>query len=391
MSREIPEPIRAAAGLAATVLDEARKLPGTLPGLPVRVIGLAMQTALKVQQQWAGLVARGDELLTGIRGEDEPGLATFDDDVDLDAPSARSSARASAFDRATVDDGDLAVEDTAAALDETDAVPGGPLVDDEVSGLAAAPDPDEVVESLQDITDQVAAIDEAAALTDAEAVLTPEDALESALLENGAADDVPGVPADPGGSPVGEVDGVPDVGAPATGDTAGSDVTASDPAASDPADDTTGGEITEVDVLTPDGEVETVEATVTDEAIAAPETLADLEPADPGAAPVTEADADGADQGTDEGAAGAATAVDEGGTPVAAATGPSAPVSGYDGWTVAQLRGRLRGYQLSTVADLLSYEESTRAREPFLRMLRNRLEKLERQAVEASPLAPRGM
>jgi hypothetical protein len=386
MSREIPEPIRAAAGLAATVLDEARKLPGTLPGLPVRVIGLAMQTALKVQQQWAGLVARGDELLTGIRGEDEPGLATFDDDVDLDAPSARSSARASAFDRATVDDGDVAVEDTAAALDETDAVPGGPLVDDEVSGLAAAPDPDEVVESLQDITDQVAAIDEAAALTDAEAVLTPEDALESALLENGAADDVPGVPADPGGSPVGEVDGVPDVGAPAT-DTDGA---GSDAAGSDPADDTTGGEITEVDVLTPDGEVETVEATITDEAIAAPETLADLEPADPGAAPVTEADA--ADQGTDdEGAAGAATAVDEGGTPVAAATGPSAPVSGYDGWTVAQLRGRLRGYQLSTVADLLSYEESTRAREPFLRMLRNRLEKLERQAVEASPLAPRGM
>jgi hypothetical protein len=371
MSREIPEPIRAAAGLAATVLDEARKLPGTLPGLPVRVIGLAMQTALKVQQQWAGLVARGDELLTGIRGEDEPGLATFDDDVDLDAPSARSSARASAFDRATVDDGDLAVEETAAALDETDAVPGGPLVDDELSGLAAAPDPDEVVESLQDITDQVAAIDEAAALTDAEAVLTPEDALESALLENGGADDVPGVPADPGG--------------------AGSDPTGSD---------TTGGEITEVDVLTPDGEVETVGATITDEAIAAPETLADLEPADPGAAPVAEADADGADQGTDEGTDqgtdqgtedGAATAVDEGGTPVAAATGPRAPVSGYDGWTVAQLRGRLRGYQLSTVADLLSYEEATRAREPFLRMLRNRLEKLERQAVEASPLAPRGM
>jgi hypothetical protein len=69
----------------------------------------------------------------------------------------------------------------------------------------------------------------------------------------------------------------------------------------------------------------------------------------------------------------------------------TAPVSGYDGWTVAQLRGRLRGYQLSTVADLLAYEESTRAREPFLRMLRNRLEKVERQAVEASPLAPRGM
>ena len=44
MAREIPEVVRAAAGLAATVLDEARKLPETLPGLPVRVIGLAMQS-----------------------------------------------------------------------------------------------------------------------------------------------------------------------------------------------------------------------------------------------------------------------------------------------------------------------------------------------------------
>ncbi|WP_081866153.1 hypothetical protein [Blastococcus sp. URHD0036] len=341
MSRQIPEPIRAYVGLAATVLDEARKLPEALPGLPVRAVGLAMQTALKVQQQWAGLVARGDEVLTGFRGEDEPGLATFDDDDVLDTPPA-PSARASAFDRAAADvpdhDEDLSVEDTAAALDETDAVTASAsLVDDEVSGLAAVPDPIEVVETLQDITDQVVALDEAAAVEDAEAVLTAEDALETALLETDAA---PGVPADPGGSPVGEVDGVPDVGA----------------------------EVTEVDVLTPDGEVETVEATVTDEAVAAPES------------PAEEATPD------------QATAVDEGGSPVAAATGGAkAPVEGYEGWTVAQLRGRLRGYQLSTVADLLAYEEAQRAREPFLRMLRNRLEKLERQAVESSPLAPRGM
>jgi hypothetical protein len=351
MSRQIPEPIRAYVGLAATVLDEARKLPEALPGLPVRAVGLAMQTALKLQQQWAGLVARGDEVLTGFRGEDEPGLATFDDDDDVPA----ASARASAFDRAAAD------------------VPDD-IVDDEISGLAAVPDPIEVVETLQDITDQVVALDEVAAVEDAEAVLTPEDALETALLET---------------------DGAP---------------------ASDTAADTAAAEVTEVDVLTPDGEVETVEATVTDEAIAAPETPADLEPADAGTAPVTEADADTTtdDQATavDAGTAPVteadadtitddqATAVDEGGSPVAVATGGStdtdapaakAPVAGYDGWTVAQLRGRLRGYQLSTVADLLAYEESSRAREPFLRMLRNRLEKLERQAVEASPLAPRGM
>src|SRR3954451_21091899 len=89
MAREIPEVVRAAAGLAATVLDEARKLPETLPGLPVRLIGLAMQQAMKVQQQYAGFVARGDELFTGLRGEDEPGLATFDDDDEPEATGFR--------------------------------------------------------------------------------------------------------------------------------------------------------------------------------------------------------------------------------------------------------------------------------------------------------------
>ena len=87
MSREIPEPVRAAAGLAATVLDEVKKLPETLPGIPVRAVGLAMQAALKLQQEYAGLVARGDELFTGIRGENEPGLATFDDEEETPEPA----------------------------------------------------------------------------------------------------------------------------------------------------------------------------------------------------------------------------------------------------------------------------------------------------------------
>jgi hypothetical protein len=45
---------------------------------------------------------------------------------------------------------------------------------------------------------------------------------------------------------------------------------------------------------------------------------------------------------------------------------------------------------LSTVQDLVAYEEATRTRPEYLRMLRNRLEKLEEQAVESSPFAPRG-
>ena len=79
-----------------------------------------------------------------------------------------------------------------------------------------------------------------------------------------------------------------------------------------------------------------------------------------------------------------------GGEPSGSQAPVTAPVDGYDGFSIAQLRGRLRGYALSTVQDLVAYEEATRAREPYLKLLRNRLEKLEEQAIESSPLAPRG-
>src|SRR3712207_6851128 len=135
MAREIPEVIRAAAGLAATVLDEARRLPQTLPGLPVRLIGLAMQQAMKVQQQYAGFVARGDELFTGLRGENEPGLATFDDEIE--EPAAPAGFRESAFDRATA-------EPTSDGI--TDA---------EVQTLPSDPAADAVVGVVDQLADQV--------------------------------------------------------------------------------------------------------------------------------------------------------------------------------------------------------------------------------------------
>lgn len=521
MSREIPEPIRAAAGLAATVLDEARRLPSTLPGLPVRLVGLALQTAMKFQQQWSGLVARGDEVLTGLRGDREPGLATFDDDEGEAAAGTPLVAQPidvlhnSAFDRApdvdTVGDGlgddavVAAVEDTAAALDDADGRAGiaaaevdvmevdvdtdaAGLVDDELAGLPQDPSPASVVAAVEDVTDLVLGAEEAeSALEAADSALTAEDALESALLE-AEGTDAPAA-SDPGGSPVGELAGAPDVGSDDTTvpDAADSGVADTDIGLADdagtgtapdagvlgedaesaaaPAEDAT----TEVDVITPDGQVTTVEGTVTDEGVVAPEDGG----TDTGESTATGAGSDvvtgeharvdeelgaGSGPGEDSGAATdvvepepaadtttdtttdtTAEATDEGGTTVAAATGVrtdvgetgtaeedaaiaegaavdavgeqsaaptddpeggselsgsqaagAAPIDGYDAFTIAQLRGRLRGYQLATVGDLLAYEEATRARAPFLTMLRNRLEKLEQQAADSSPLQPRG-
>ena len=87
MSPSIPMPLRAAAGLAAAAIDEARRLPDRLVGLPVLAVSTAMQVSLKAQQRYAELVARGDQLLEELRGQQDgtPDWARFDDEEPFDA------------------------------------------------------------------------------------------------------------------------------------------------------------------------------------------------------------------------------------------------------------------------------------------------------------------
>jgi hypothetical protein len=446
MSREIPEVVRAAAGLAATVLDEARKLPETLPSLPVRLIGLAMQQAMKVQQHYAGLVARGDELFTGIRGENEPGLATFDDDEPAAAPAPSNGFRDSAFDRA----GDrlAAADDDTLTEVEAEGLPADALVDDlaeqiEAAGqsieelAAEAPGTDEILDeiAIDELIEQAPTLEETAPGASVGDAPVTEDAvvLELALLESDgspAATDQ----ATTGTTPRKAAKKAAKKSAPAkrpakkaaakadTTDTAVEDTQATDTAATDTA-------ATETAVT---------ETAATD--TAATDTKAsDTKASDTQASDTQATDTQATDTAATDTNAGPATATDESGSEVAAATGVrtdvgqtdtaeedaaiaqgaavdavgeastaptdepqggselsgsqavgAAPVDGYDSFTIAQLRGRLRGYALSTVQDLVAYEEATRTRPEYLRMLRNRLEKLEEQAVESSPFAPRG-
>lgn len=112
----IPTPIRAALGLAATAVAEARRLPETLPQLPVAAVSTAMQASLRVQQRIATYAARGDEVISQLRGTsaEPPAWATFDD-----APADSAGAAKAAFDRAEP----VNLEDTAEPGEVTP--PGG--------------------------------------------------------------------------------------------------------------------------------------------------------------------------------------------------------------------------------------------------------------------------
>lgn len=79
----LPTPFRAAVGLVAIALDEARHLPDRAIELPMLAVSSALQLSVRAQQRYARLAARGDEVLSGQTVTDEPpAWATFDGPVD---------------------------------------------------------------------------------------------------------------------------------------------------------------------------------------------------------------------------------------------------------------------------------------------------------------------
>ncbi|MCZ2817852.1 lipid droplet-associated protein [Modestobacter sp. VKM Ac-2984] len=383
MAREIPEVVRAAAGLAATVLDEARKLPTTLPGLPVRLIGQALQTSLHLQQQYSGLVARGDEVLTSLRGDAEPGMATFDDDDVDEAPlPARpaSAGRSSAFDRVVdLDDDlgdDLATEPPAEEVADA-------LADD----LAAADLP---LADPEDLSEEVAAVlavssdDTVADLTPAEVAALPDDPAAdavTAVVDELAAEVADEVAAEVPDAVPAEV--LEDLTADTVADVAEEEVEIEEAVADElvaepavpgtpPAEVLAGGVSTLEDVAPEQvpGQTQIVDDAVPDVPALddAAEELVDL-----GGPEAAESVTPGSDV-TDSAASDPLVPSDE--TDPAGDGAPVSPVEGYESFSIPALRGHLRAYPTETVADLLDYERATRARAPYVTLLQNRLEKL---------------
>ena len=82
MTPPLPLPVRVAAGLVVTAVEQARELPRLALELPVTAVSQALQASMRVQQKVTELAIKGDRVLgVGAPVEDEPAWATFDDDL----------------------------------------------------------------------------------------------------------------------------------------------------------------------------------------------------------------------------------------------------------------------------------------------------------------------
>ncbi len=92
-----PYGVRLLIGVAVTAFEETRKLPQTILMYPMTIASQFAHLVMKVQQDVADLVNRGDETLENLfpPKDEQPEWATFDEDVTdaVAAPSAPDGER----------------------------------------------------------------------------------------------------------------------------------------------------------------------------------------------------------------------------------------------------------------------------------------------------------
>ncbi|MCI4674848.1 lipid droplet-associated protein [Candidatus Mycolicibacterium alkanivorans] len=86
-----PYGVRLLVGAAVTAIEETRKLPQTILMYPMTVASTVAHIVMKVQQDLADLVTKGDSALESIfpPKDEQPVWATFDEDLpqDTEAPA----------------------------------------------------------------------------------------------------------------------------------------------------------------------------------------------------------------------------------------------------------------------------------------------------------------
>ena len=83
-----PYGVRLLVGAAVTAIEETRKIPQTILTYPMTVASQLAHLVMKMQQDVADLVIKGDETLESLfpPKDEQPEWATFDEDLD-EAPS----------------------------------------------------------------------------------------------------------------------------------------------------------------------------------------------------------------------------------------------------------------------------------------------------------------
>jgi hypothetical protein len=84
-----PYGVRLLVGAAVTAIEETRRLPQTILTYPMTVASQLAHLVMKVQQDVADLVNRGDETLESLfpPKDEQPEWATFDEDRSDEAPA----------------------------------------------------------------------------------------------------------------------------------------------------------------------------------------------------------------------------------------------------------------------------------------------------------------
>jgi hypothetical protein len=92
-----PYGVRLLVGAAVTAIEETRKLPQTILTYPMTIASQVAHLVMKVQQDVADLVNRGDETLESLfpPKDEQPEWATFDEDErdEVPAPSGSDGER----------------------------------------------------------------------------------------------------------------------------------------------------------------------------------------------------------------------------------------------------------------------------------------------------------
>jgi hypothetical protein len=90
----LPLPVRLAAGLVATAVEQARDLPRLVVEFPVTAVSQALQASMRVQQKVTELAIKGDRALGTLRPvEERPAWAVFDDEEPMERNGASTVSK----------------------------------------------------------------------------------------------------------------------------------------------------------------------------------------------------------------------------------------------------------------------------------------------------------